>query len=195
MLLAAALMALSFPQMSQPVVTEPHSSAAVVEDAKSDSSTTSSSTHASLPSAPAPKIATEAESSSLEPAAIRPAEPVKPVKPPKFALRGPEETRGQRIAWLSLAGAGHAAAAFDAYETRQAISGGYGHEANPLLRPFSHSGTLYVATQVSPTVMDFVGHKMMRSRSPLIRKMWWMPQAFGAGASFVAGMHNRSIVK
>jgi len=89
---------------------------------------------------------------------------------------------------------GHGTAAFDAYSTRQAVSGGFGREANPLLRPFAHSGAIYAATQVSPTLMDFLGHKMMKSRSPLIRKMWWVPQATGAGLSFAAGMHNMSLV-
>ena len=60
---------------------------------------------------------------------------------------------------------------------------------------FAHSGAIYAATQVSPTLMDFLGHKMMKSRSPLIRKMWWVPQATGAGLSFAAGMHNMSLVK
>ena len=56
---------------------------------------------------------------------------------------------------------GSGAAAFDAWSTRRAISEGYGTEANPLLRPFSHSNAMYAATQVSPLVMDFIGKRMM----------------------------------
>jgi hypothetical protein len=196
MFLAAALVMMSFPQavpsalMSDAKNSQPSAENTNVEIVKEDARETNA-----LPAAPAPKI-DEAESSSLNMAAIRPAaEPIKPGIQPKFAARSYEETRGQRIAWMSLAAAGHGAAAFDAYETRRAISGGYGAEANPMLRPFAHSGALYVATQVSPSVMDFVGHKMMRSRQPWMRKLWWMPQTLGAGVSFSAAMHNRSLMQ
>lgn len=198
MFLAAALVAMSFPQTVPAALgdgknSQPSSETAIVEMMKDDAREAGT-----LPVAPAPKTAAgtdAAESSSLNLAPIRPAEPIKPANAPKFAVRGYEETRGQRIAWMGLVAAGHGAAAFDAYETRQAISGGYGTEGNPLLRPFAHSGALYVATQVSPAFMDFVGHKMMRSRQPWMRKLWWMPQTLGAGASFSAAMHNRSLVK
>ncbi|GAC1639088.1 MAG: hypothetical protein NVS9B14_20080 [Candidatus Acidiferrum sp.] len=196
MFLTAALLAMSLPQavpmaLNDAKNSEPNTEVTKVEIVKEDAREGTV-----LPSAPTPKTASEvAESSSLNPAAIRPAEPIKPANGPKFVARGYDETRGQRIAWLGLAAAGHGAAAFDAYSTRQAIAGGYGTEANPMLRPFAHSGALYVATQVSPTLMDFVGHKMMRSRQPLLRKMWWLPQAAGAGISFSAAMHNRSLVK
>ena len=199
MFLAAALVVMSFPQatgasFSDAKNSQPNAESAKLEIVKEDARETGA-----LPTAPAPKIAADtdaAESSSLNMAAIRPAaEPIKPANTPKFAGRGYEETRGQRIAWMSLAAAGHGAAAFDAYETRRALSGGYGTEANPLLRPFAHSGALYVATQVNPALMDFVGHKMMRSRQPWMRKLWWMPQALGAGASFSAAMHNRRVMQ
>lgn len=199
MFLAAALLIFSVPQSAKPNATELAVSTAVAtpalvaEDAKSDS--------ASLPSAPTPKIAADnsalaaSESSSLAAEPIQPATPIQPVKPPKYAIRTRMETPTQRVAWIGLSIAGHGTAAFDAYSTRQALSGGYGTESNPLLRPFAHSGAIYAATQVSPTVMDFLGHKMMKSRSPLVRKMWWVPQAAGAGFSFAAGMHNMSLVK
>jgi hypothetical protein len=54
---------------------------------------------------------------------------------------------------------------------------------------------MYVATQVSPAVMDFVGKRMMVSRHPLVRKMWWIPQVAGSGASMAAGVHNMGLVK
>jgi hypothetical protein len=177
--------------MAQPSVTDSASSAIT---AKSDSAAA-----AALPSAPAPKVAADnaasGESSSLTAEPIQPAPPVQPANPPKFAIRTRMETPTQRVAWIGLSVVGHGTAAFDAYSTRQAISGGYGSESNPLLRPFAHSNAIYAATQVSPSVMDFLGHKMMKSRSPLVRKMWWVPQAAGAGFSFAAGMHNMSLVK
>ncbi len=49
-----------------------------------------------------------------------------------------------------LVAASSGAAAFDAWTTRRAVSGGYGVERDPLLRPFAHSNAIYAATQVSP---------------------------------------------
>ncbi len=206
MLLAAALLAFSFPQTAPAAASDSPSAPAVAvevattQPAKGDAAKTDSSPAANLPAAPAPKIATDntaasGESSSLSAEAIQPPAPIQPANPPKFAMRGRMETPRQRAAWLGLSVLGHGTAAFDAYSTRRAVSGGYGNEANPLLRPFAHSAAIYAATQVSPTLMDFLGHKMMKSRSPMVRKMWWVPQAAGAGFSFAAGMHNMSLVK
>jgi len=90
--------------------------------------------------------------------------------------------------------AGHGAAAFDAWTTRRAISGGYGTEGDPLQRPFANSGAIYATTQVVPALMDFLGHRMMRSESPTIRKFWWIPQAASTGVSLGAGIHNYRVV-
>jgi hypothetical protein len=202
MFLAAALLVFSFPQseavkMSESATVNVATDAANVDAAKTDSSSANS-----LPSAPAPKIAADnstaaaGESSSITAEPIQPAEPIKPVAPPKYAIRGVRyETPKQKMAWIGLSVVGHGAAAFDAYSTRQAISGGFGTEANPLLRPFSHSNALYVATQVSPILMDYLGHKMMTNRNTWVRKMWWVPQTAGAGISLSAGVHNMSLVK
>ena len=100
------------------------------------------------------------------------------------------ESPVQRRAWYSLAIAGHSAAAFDAWSTRRALSGNYAHEANPLLRPFAHSGVLYVAVQASPALMDYLGHRMMTSRHPWVRRMWWLPQSAGTALSLGSGVHN-----
>jgi hypothetical protein len=105
------------------------------------------------------------------------------------------EAPGRKMAWIGLSALGHGAAAFDAYSTRRVLAGGYGTEMNPLLRPFAHSGALYVATQVSPAVMDYLGQKMMNNRRGWVRKMWWVPQAAGAGVSFTAGVHNMNLVR
>ena len=87
------------------------------------------------------------------------------------------------------------AAAFDAYSTRRVLSGNYGTEGNPLLRPFAHSNALYVATQVSPAVMDLIGKRMMVSENRWIRRMWWLPQVAGSGFSIGAGVHNMGVAK
>jgi hypothetical protein len=202
MFLAAALLAVSFPQATPVAVTDsPSAATAAVETAKTDTAKSDSSSATFLPTAPAPKVAADnatanGESSPLSAEAIQPAAAIQPANPPKPAIRGVryEEPR-QKVAWIGLSIAGHGTAAFDAYSTRKAISGGYGTEANPLMRPFAHSNAIYVATQVGPTLMDYFGHKMMTNRRPWVRKMWWVPQAAGAGLSFTAGMHNMSIVK
>jgi hypothetical protein len=96
--------------------------------------------------------------------------------------------------WYGLLAAGHAAAGLDAWSTRRAVSSGYGHEANPFLKPFAKSNAIYAATQVSPAFMDFLGKRMMVSQNPWIRKFWWLPQTAGASASFVATRHNLGLV-
>jgi hypothetical protein len=146
------------------------------------------------PSTPEPK----ADAMAFQPAtpapaaAARPAgfafEPVKPVS--ELAYESPAKKR----IWFGLMAAGHAGAALDAWSTRRALSGNYGTEADPLMRPFAHSWTLYAATQVLPTVMDFVGKRAMRSEHALVRKMWWVPQSVSATMSFQAGVHNIGVV-
>ena len=128
-------------------------------------------------------------------AAVRPAPVALAFQPVKSAYTRPRETRGQRVAWYTLAVAGHGAAAFDAYSTRLALAGNYGTEGNPLLRPFAHSSALYAATQVSPAVMDLLGKRMMVSQHRWVRRMWWLPQAAGSGFSIAAGAHNLSMVR
>jgi hypothetical protein len=138
---------------------------------------------AALPSAPDAKVKTDAELAA-EPAA---AFPIKPVKP---ASRETYATARQKKIWYGLMAASHAGAAFDAWSTRRAISGGFGTESNVMLRPFAHSNALYAATQVSPLLMDYLGRRMMRSEHGMIRKMWWLPQTAGGTVSFVAAAHN-----
>ncbi len=175
-----------------------------------NASTKVSSLSQPVPSMPLPKVKTDAElaadgsnlaalNEKLSTATA--AEPVQPrYEPLSLAAVKPagtphyEATANQRKAWYALAVTGHGAAVFDAWSTRRAISQGYGAEGNPLLRPFSHSGAMYVATQVSPAVMDYVGKRMMVNRHPLVRKMWWVPQLAGSGASLAAGVHNMGLV-
>jgi hypothetical protein len=145
-------------------------------------------TTAALPAAPDAKVKTDAELAA-EPAAA--AFPIQPVKP---ASRETYATPRQKKIWLALTAASSAGAGFDAWSTRRAISGGFGTESNPMLRPFAHSNALYAATQVSPLVMDYLGRRMMRSEHPLLRKMWWLPQSAGATMSFAAGAHNVGVV-
>jgi hypothetical protein len=154
----------------------------------------------SLPSMPAPKAEPDGVNSSVSanlaaPAAVQAPHVALSMQPMKQAYMRPRETRGQRVAWYSLAVAGHGAATFDAYSTRLALSGGYGTEGNPFLRPFANSNALYAVTQVSPVVMDFLGKRMMVSEHRWVRRLWWVPQAAGSGFSIGAGVHNMGVVK
>jgi hypothetical protein len=178
MVLATLLLIFAIPQMGDAAKLVPDSPAVA-----SESKTNDSATSATLPSMPAPKA------EAIQPAAAgQPFQPVKPV------YTRPRETPTQRKIWYGLLVAGHSAAAFDAWSTHRAVSGGYGQESNPMLRPFAHSNAIYAATQVSPAFMDFLGKKMMVSQHGLLRKMWWVPQVAGASFSFAAGAHNVGVV-
>jgi hypothetical protein len=143
----------------------------------------------SLPDAPIAKISADPSEDflpSLEPAFSG------PVKP---AARGSFETPRQRKIWWTLVAAGHSAAVLDAYTTRRAISGNYGTEGDPLMRPFSHSNAIYAATQASPAILDFVGRRMMTSRHESLRRLWWLPQTVGVSSSILAAVHNYRLVQ
>ena len=198
MVLATLLFVLAMPQAANAAKAATPAPSANIERAPSapansdyaSANTTNSAKEASateLPAAPESKVKFETEPASLRPAA----QPFQPVRP---AVMHPRETPRQRKMWYGLMAAGHSAAAFDAWTTRRAISGGYGQESNPLLRPFASSNAMYAATQVSPAVMDFIGKRMMTSQTGWVRKMWWVPQAVGASFSFAAGAHNMTVV-
>jgi hypothetical protein len=182
MVIATLLLICSIPQMDDTakVVSE---SPAVVANAAKDSTLVASA----LPSAPTPKVKAEAEP-IIPNAAAQPFQPVRPV------IARPRETARQRKMWYALTIAGSSGAAFDAWSTKRAVVGGYGQEANPYLRPFSHSNAIYAATQVSPALMDLLGKRMMVSQHGWVRKIWWLPQAAGASLSFASGAHNVGVV-
>jgi hypothetical protein len=103
-----------------------------------------------------------------------------------------EQRRKDRV-WMALGIADHTAATFDAWTTRYAI-GHYGaQELNPTLRPFAGNASLYAAIQVGPALMDFVGKKMMYSRHPLVRRLWWIPQSASFASSLFCGAHNIAV--
>ena len=213
MLLATIVLLGALPQSGELARPAANELVAVSADAKVEAN--DSSAGRELPSMPKPKVDPNADadaangsgsgaaSTASTPvvagpsagAAVQPARAALAFQPVKPAYTRPRETRGQRVAWYTLAVAGHGAAAFDAYSTRLALSGGYGTEGNPLLRPFAHSSALYAATQVSPAVMDLLGKRMMVSQHGWVRRMWWLPQAAGSGFSIGAGAHNMSVVR
>jgi hypothetical protein len=199
MLLATILLLFPLPQSGDTVKAVVERPASVSVDVANDSSLSKA-----LPSVPDPKIKTDAEiAANSNPAGVTAAgaaEPIAPgsaplaIRPGKPAFNREDVSERQKKVWYALTFASSGAAAFDAWSTRRAISGGYGTEANPMLAPFSHSGALYAATQVSPVVMDYIGRKMMTSQYPLLRKMWWLPQSAGTGMSLFAGVHNVGVV-
>jgi hypothetical protein len=198
MLLATILLLCPFPQIAgtAKAVTDDTATVAIVAPTDSDAASASAedaSLSQPLISAPEPKVKTDAEiaSSSLIEPGYTPAQPIKGVR---MSITRPTETPRQRKLWYALAITGSGAATFDAWSTRRAISQGYGTEANPLLRPFSHSGAMYAATQVSPLVMDYIGKRMMVSQHKWMRGMWWLPQSAGTGFSLYAGVHNTRLV-
>jgi hypothetical protein len=205
MLLAAILLLSPIPQNwdAAKVVVDPPA-------VDSSSATKDSSLSQPLPSLPEPKVKTDAEAAGNEdlaeaagsPAAFIRVEPVQPYSAPRsFASVKPAGSRDYEVSsrhrklWYALTVTGSGAAVFDAWSTRRAISQGYATEANPLLRPFAHSGMMYAATQASPLLMDFLGKRMMTSQHGWMRRMWWLPQAAGSGVSIAAGVHNVRLVQ
>ena len=193
MLLATILLLCPLPQIEGTAKVVENPPAAITISSESADSSALSSLSEPLPSAPTPKVTTDAEiEPGIQPAAVPAAGA--PMRGLKSAISRPVETPTQRKLWYTLAITGSGAAAFDAWSTRRAISGGYGVEANPMLRPFSHSNAMYAATQVSPLVMDFIGKRMMTSHHQWMRNLWWVPQSAGTSMSLYAGVHNTRLV-
>ncbi|HXJ07115.1 MAG TPA: hypothetical protein VNH65_18580 [Candidatus Acidoferrum sp.] len=199
MLLATILLLSPFPQSGDVAKTMVERPAGVSVEATKDSTPAKA-----LPSVPEPKIKSDVEiADASSPATVAPASAAQPIepgnsplalRPGKPAFNREYNTERQKKVWYALMVASSGAAAFDAWSTRRAISGGYGTESNPLLRPFAGSGALYAATQVSPVVMDYIGRRMMTSRHTLLRRLWWLPQTAGTGMSLFAGVHNMGVV-
>ena len=186
MLLSAALLLLWLPTTEQPK--SPATDSPVVANVVASESSKGSTARPILPDAPTAKTEPAVESSSI---AVQPFS----ITPLKSAMERPVPTPRQQKLWYTFMAVGHSAAAFDAYSTRRAVSGNFGTESNPMLRPFVHSNAIYAATQVSPAVMDYVGRRMLTSSHPTLRRFWWIPQVAGAGFSFSAGMHNYSLTQ
>ena len=146
----------------------------------------------SAASMPQPKVSSDADSTFADPAAPEP----RPFafQSVKSAIRHGRVSRNEKITWYSLMIATHTGAALDAWSTRRALSGNFGREGDPLMRPFAHSKTLYLATQVTPLLMDIIGRRAMTSERTWLRKLWWAPQSTMATVSFEAAVHNIGVV-
>lgn len=199
MLLALVVLMCPLPQNGDVAKTETERPAAVAVVISKDSEPAKA-----LPSAPEAKIKTDAEAANdakttpgnptLSVETVAPGNAPVVAKPVRPAFRRDEVSDEEKREWYVLIGVSAGAAVFDAWSTRRAVSGGYGTEADPLLKPFAHSNAMYAATQVSPLVMDFLGRKMMTSRHNWMRKLWWLPQVAGTNLSVSSAIHNVSIV-
>jgi hypothetical protein len=191
MVLAALLLMCAIPQMDDTAKVISDTNAAAERSTPpavaSENTAKDASAAAVLPSAPTPKVKADVEP-------IVPSTSAQPFQPIRPVFTRPRETPRQRKMWYALVVAGHSGATFDAWSTKRAVTGGYGQESNPFLRPFAHSNAIYAATQVSPAFMDFLGKRMMVSQERWLRRLWWVPQVAGAGFSFAAGAHNVGVV-
>jgi hypothetical protein len=105
-----------------------------------------------------------------------------------------EDITPPRLSWLILSTGQHGAAAFDAYSTRRAITRG-ARETDPLMRPFAHSPTIYLAIQAGPVMLDIAARQMQRSRNNLWRHTWWVPQSASTAIFLFSGIHNLQFAK
>jgi hypothetical protein len=106
----------------------------------------------------------------------------------------PERATASKRKWLALCAAAHTSATFDAWTTRRALAAG-NIETDPTIRPFANSSAVYAAIQVSPLVLDWVGHRMQHSQFSVVGKFWWAPQSLSAAISIGAGIHNLSVTR
>ncbi len=136
-----------------------------------------------------------AGTSSLAPldVALRNSQSLSMIRVPEFQSKPMRfisaESLPSRRNWIALSIAQHAAAAFDAYTTRDGIAHG-AIEQDPFMRPFAHSPGLYAAIQICPVVLDLAARRMQRSENNFIRRTWWLPQSISTGMFLVSGVHN-----
>lgn len=181
-----------------PAATEEAPAAAVTPALEAEVAEAPAPTELSLDPASQPTPAVAFTPGVLTPQPVAPASPVA-ADPAAFRPVGSDEPfaaaddRNARRLWVGLSIAQHGAATFDAWSTRRVISSGAGHELNPMLRPFAGNASLYVAIQVAPAVLDYVGHRMMNSQHAWARRTWWVPQALGTAMSVVSGIHNMGV--
>jgi hypothetical protein len=112
------------------------------------------------------------------------------IVPVKLKPLAPEITARQKHTWLALTVFQHGASTFDAWSTRYSINSGYGKELDPLMKPFAGSSAIYAVIQIAPAATDFLGRRLLHSRNPKLRRLWWLPQAAGAAAFIFSGVNN-----
>src|SRR5260221_9764090 len=142
MLLATILLLGAIPQSGQVARAVANAPAEAIAEANKEAAG-----ERNLPSMPVAKskfdaagdgVSSSVAASAAGAEAVQPPRMALPMQPVKAAYMRPRETRNQRIAWYTLAVAGHGAAAFDAYSTRRGVSRNFGMEGKPVLRAFVH---------------------------------------------------------
>src|SRR2546427_4619309 len=146
MILEALLLIVSIPQMDDAAKAVSDTPAVAANSTTKDSSSTSE-----LPAMPTPKA---------DAAAILPAAPAQPFLPVKPVYTRPRETHRQRVIWYSLAVAGHSGAAFDAWSTKRAVTGGDSAENKPILAPGVEANGIFTAGGGGPTITGIFRKKM-----------------------------------
>jgi len=195
MILALAALLLQAPPVAQPLKSVTPSSLSASTDSsrfqnvrlwKADSSTALAST-SDTRSAP---IATTMTATPEVVASLSGAFIPVTADPPSGFIAGPGTVRTSNRRWATLVVAQHAAATFDAWSTRRALSQPGRSEGDPLMRPFANSGAIYGAIQVGPVILDYVGRRMSRSQHNWVRKLWWVPQSAATVGFLFSGVHN-----
>jgi hypothetical protein len=92
--------------------------------------------------------------------------------------------------WFIMTAVQHSTATFDAWSTRYSITSGRGHELNPLMKPFAGSSAIYGMIQLAPMATDYLGRRLMNSKHPTLRKLWWVPQAAGSAGFMISSINN-----
>ena len=126
------------------------------------------------------------------PMALILSQPIKPMTVSVDELRA--ENRNKLRLWKGLAIASSGAATFDAWTTRHTLTTVPGsQELDPFLKPFAGNASMYVAVQVGPLLLDYLGKKMMYNNHSWARRIWWAPQTASFLGSFISGAHNLSV--
>ena len=67
------------------------------------------------------------------------------------------------------------------------------------MRPFASSPAIYVATQVTPVLLDILARHMQRSEYGIFRRVWWVPQSLTRAFRFCPGVaqpaHREQLAK
>ena len=64
------------------------------------------------------------------------------------------------------------------------------YERDPLMRPFAGNASIYAMTQITPTGLDFLSRRMLRSNNSVVLRFWWVPQTAFAAGSVWCGVRN-----
>lgn len=124
-----------------------------------------------------------------EPLLVQPVRSSHPVQPEV------KSASDHKQAWLALAALQHGSAIFDAWSTRQALSGGAGYERDILVRPFANSSAVYPALQILPLGLDLISRHMLRSSHSITRKSWWVPQTVATVGFVWCGARNVHVAR